>query len=207
MSDYLSSYCSEFVSHLASTAPTPGGGGAAALSGALAAALVSMAGGLSLGKKSTAENTGELVSLTALAKEQAQRLLTLIDSDAAAFEPLSRAYSIPKDAADRAEVLSQASLTAAEAPMEILQSCLTVAENLKRMAEICSRLMLSDVGCAASLCRAAAESAAMNVYVNLPGILNTDKAQEMKEMTGHMLCHVREICDAVSGSVMEKLKG
>lgn len=207
MTEKLSSLCTEFTDCLASTAPVPGGGGAAALCGALAAALVSMAGGLSVGKKSTAENTQELTSLTNEAKQQAQRLLQLIDADAAAFEPLSRAYSIPKDVPDRAEILSQASLTAAEAPMAILQGCLSVAENLERMAKICSRLMLSDVGCAASLCSAAADCAAMNIYVNLPGISDMNKAHELRERADDVLYRCNGMCAAVSGSVMEKLKG
>lgn len=207
MKDELSSLCSEFVSRLASPAPTPGGGGAAALCGALSASLCSMAGELSLGKKSTAQYSLELERLTETAKTRSGELLSLVDEDAAAFEPLSQAYSIPKTEPNRVEILSEASLNACAAPVRILEECLAVTELLQRMAEICSRLMLSDVGCAASLCRAAAESAAMNVYVNLPGILDTDKAQEMKEMTGNMLSHVNEICTAVSGSVMEKLKG
>ena len=98
MNDKLSPLCTEFISQLASTAPVPGGGGAAALCAALSAALVSMAGELSLGKKSTAEYAAELTALKAAAKDKAGHFLALIDADADAFEPLSRAYSIPKDA-------------------------------------------------------------------------------------------------------------
>ena len=207
MSDNLSSLCTEFTRRLASPAPVPGGGGAAALCGALSAALISMAGELSLGKKSTAAHSAEIEKLNAAAKEKAARLLTLIDADAAAFEPLSRAYSIPKDAPERRDVLSAASLTAASAPADILQACLDTAAMLERMAQICSRLMLSDVGCAASLCRAAAECAAMNVYVNLPGIADTSAAEKLRLETDTVLNACRERADAVAQAVLGKLRG
>lgn len=207
MSYKLSSLCTEFTSRLASGAPTPGGGGAAALCGALSAALISMAGELSLGKKSTASHTDEITELNAAAKEKAARLLALIDADAAAFEPLSKAYSVPKDEPRRAEILSGASLTAAAAPMDILSVCLDTAKILERMAEICSRLMLSDVGCAASLCRAAAECAAMNVYVNLPGIIDGDIRCDMRARADCMLTSCSECSDAVAKTVLTKLRG
>lgn len=207
MNDKLSPLCNEFVSQLASPAPVPGGGGAAALCAALSAALVSMAGELSLGKKSTAEYTGELTALKAAAKDKAGHFLALIDADADAFEPLSRAYSIPKDAPLRAAVLSEASLTASSAPMDILAECLETAALLERMAEVCSRLMLSDVGCAASLCRAAAECAAMNVYVNLPGIADAARADKLRSEADSMLENCARRSDAVARSVLTKLRG
>lgn len=207
MNDKLSSLCTEFTTRLASPAPVPGGGGAAALCAALSASLISMAGELSLGKKSTALHTDEIAALNAAAKDKARHFLALIDADADAFEPLSRAYSIPRDAPMRKAVLSEASLTAASAPMAILAECLETAAVLERMAEICSRLMLSDVGCAASLCRAAAECAAMNVYVNLTGIADGEKADELREKTDAALERCEQRCDAVAKAVLAKLRG
>ena len=203
----LSQLCSEFTALLASNAPVPGGGGAAALCGALASALCSMAGELSLGKKSTAAYTDELLSLNTAAREKAQRFLSLIDADAAAFEPLSRAYSIPKAAPDRVEKLSGASITAATAPMDMLTECLDTVALLQRMAEICSPIMLSDVGCAASLCRTAAECAAMNVYVNLPGIADADTARRFREKTDSMLEACAKQAGELSRTVLTKLRG
>jgi len=206
MSDNLSSLCLEFTNRLASPSPVPGGGGAAALCGALASALGSMAGELSKGKKSTAQYSAELEDITKSSKEHAERFLSLIDADAAAFEPLSRAYSIPKDEANRAAVLSEASIIASSAPFDILKECLTVSALLKRMLEICSRIMISDVGCAASLCRAAAECAAMNVYVNLPAIKDADKAAELKRDTEEMLQRCTVELKATADAVMNMLK-
>ena len=207
MNDKLSSLCAEFTTRLASPAPVPGGGGAAALCASLSAALVSMAGELSLGKKSTAAHTEELIALKAAAKEKAGRFLALIDADAAAFEPLSRAYSIPREEAGREAVLSAASITAASAPADMLRECLDLTALLERMADICSRLMLSDVGCAAALCRAAAECAAMNVYVNLPGIADAARVDAVRRETDTMLEDCAARSEAIARKVLMKLRG
>ena len=207
MNDKLSSLCAEFTTRLASPAPVPGGGGAAALCASLSAALVSMAGELSLGKKSTAAHTEELAALKAAAKEKAGRFLALIDADAAAFEPLSRAYSIPREEAGREAVLSAASITAASAPVDMLRECLDLTALLERMADICSRLMLSDVGCAAALCRAAAECAAMNVYVNLPGIADAARVDTVRRETDTMLEDCAARSEAIARKVLMKLRG
>ena len=206
MNDKLSSLCAEFTTRLASPAPVPGGGGAAALCASLSAALVSMAGELSLGKKSTAAHTEELAALKAAAKEKAGRFLALIDADAAAFEPLSRAYSIPRDKAGREAVLSAASITAASAPVDMLRECLDLTALLERMADICSRLMLSDVGCAAALCRAAAECAAMNVYVNLPGISDAETVEEYRREADRLLAACRETAGNLAERIMNDMK-
>ena len=148
----------------------------------------------------------ELEDITASAKEHAARFLTLIDADAAAFKPLSKAYSVPKSDPERAMILSEASLLAASAPLDILKECAAVSGLLKRMFEICSRIMISDVGCAASLCKAAAECAAMNVYVNLPAINDGEKAAAIRKTTDELLLRCTGELTAVSDNVMNTLK-
>ena len=207
MHNNLSSLCSDFTYQLASSAPTPGGGGAAALCAALSAALCSMAGKLSEGKKSAEAFTEELSRRVSAAEKDAEVFLEFIDDDASAFEPLSRAYSIPKDAPEREILLSKASETAAQVPFSMLSRCLVAAENIDGMSRICSRLLLSDVGCAASLCRAAAECAAMNVYVNLPGIADADTARRFREKTDSMLEVCAKQAGELSRTVLTKLRG
>ena len=206
MSDNPSYLCAEFINRLASSSPVPGGGGAAALCGALASALCSMAGELSRGKKSTLPYSAELENITNAAKEHAGRFLTLIDADAAAFKPLSKAYSIPRTDPERDMILSEASLLAASAPLDILKECAAVSGLLKRMLEICSRIMISDVGCAAALCKAAAECAAMNVYVNLPAIKDGEKAAAVRKTADELLLRCTGELTAVSDNVMNTLK-
>ena len=116
------------------------------------------------------------------------RLLTLMDEDAAAFEPLSRVYSLDKSSPGYAEKLTSATLTACKAPFEMMECCCTLIALLEELREKCSVLLLSDVGCAALAARCALESASMNVFVNtrmLPGCAEADtlsaKAQAMLE--------------------------
>lgn len=104
----------EFTCALASASPTPGGGGAAALSGALAAVLGNMVGNLTVGKSKYASVEPQIVLLNRQAEALRKEFLALIDEDAEAFEPLARAYSIPKDAPGRAKIMQTALARAVE---------------------------------------------------------------------------------------------
>ena len=156
----------EFALDLASAAPVPGGGGAAAVVGALAAALGSMVGNLTVGKKKYAQNEPRLLELGARAEELRNELLSQVEADALAFEPLSRAYGIPKDTPGREEELEACLHAAAEPPMAILRLSCEVAALSEEYARLGSRLMISDAGCSAALAVAAIKAAALNVRVN-----------------------------------------
>lgn len=159
--------CLNFTNRLAAREPVPGGGGAAALIGALAAALGSMAGNYTVGKKAYAAHESEVRSAIEAADGLRARLLALIDADAEAFEPLSRAYALPRDDPDTEAALQEATRGAVLAPMGIAQCCAELAPVLEILHAYGSRLMQSDVGCAAYAAAAAAECAYLNVLVNL----------------------------------------
>lgn len=158
--------CGDFLDALASKAPTPGGGGASALAGALGAALASMVGGYTVGKKAYAGVEAEVRTLMERAEDLRARLLALVDEDAAAFEPLSRAYAIPKDDPGRGEVMERCLRDAAAAPMEILRLSGQAVELHRAMLEKGSAMLRSDVGVGAALCRGALYGALLNVKVN-----------------------------------------
>ncbi len=161
-----------FTDALASAAPTPGGGGSAALAGALAAALCAMSSRLTEGRRKYADRAEALRRIVSRSDELRTRLLHLICEDAAGFAPLAAAYSLPKDEPETKQLLRDATLGACEAPMEMLRCAAAVIELLEEARELASPLLLSDVGCGASLARASLECAAMNVLVNtrsLPG--------------------------------------
>lgn len=168
-----------FTEALASTAPTPGGGGAAALMGALAASLGRMASQLSVGKKTETERAERLREIAERCETLRRSFLEQIDADEAAFLPLSRAYRLPKETPERAETLRRASLDACAAAEEMLRLCARTASLLTRLREQVSPLLLSDVGCAAAACRAALLCAAMNVYVNTRGYPEDEGAQRL----------------------------
>lgn len=157
----------EFSARLAAKEPVPGGGGAAALIGALAAALGSMAGRYTIGKKAYAAHEPEVLAAVQAADELRLRLLAFIDADAEAFAPLSNAYALPKDDPNTEAALIEATRGAVLAPIGIVQCCAELAPILETLRSYGSKIMQSDVGCAAYAAAAAMECADLNVLVNL----------------------------------------
>ena len=193
----------KFLAELASSAPTPGGGGAAALCGALGIALGNMVGSLTLGKKKYADVQEDIQALNAEAEALRADFVTLIDADAEAFAPLSRAYSIPKDDPARDEIMEPALLRAAEAPLEIMRKCAEALELISGYAAKGSALAISDAGCAAALCGAAMEAAALNVKINTKSMKNRAVSDninaEMNELLQKYFALSQEIYNDVSG--------
>ena len=99
--------CTEFVDVLASKAAVPGGGGASALVGAVGTALGSMVGNLTVGKKKYADVEADILVIMDKAAALQKELLRLVDEDAVVFEPLSKAYGIPKDDPNREKIMER----------------------------------------------------------------------------------------------------
>ena len=193
----------KFLEALASSAPTPGGGGAAALCGALGIALGNMVGSLTLGKKKYADVQEDIAELNAKAEALRAGFVALVDADAEAFAPLSRAYAIPKDDPARDEIMEPALLKAAEAPLENMRKCAEALELISGYAAKGSALAISDAGCAAALCGAAMEAAALNVKINTKSMKNRAVADninaEMNELLQKYSALSQEIYNDVSG--------
>ncbi len=166
MDDATLKSCREFVSLLASDAPAPGGGGAAALVGAIGTALGNMVGALTVGKKKYADVEEKIKCLMSRCDELQTQLLDQVAADAEGFVPLAKAYGIPKDDPNRAETLERATVTACQAPMRIMELCCDSLNVISVMAEKGSRLAVSDAGCAAALVKAALQAASLNVFIN-----------------------------------------
>lgn len=179
--DMLNNSLEHFSAKLASAAPTPGGGGAAALAGALAVALGNMVGSLTVGKKKYADVEDRIKELNAASEELRAKLLAQMDEDAKAFEPLSKAYGIPKDDPTRDQVLEECLHNAAEPPMNILRLSCEAMDLIAEYAEKGSRLVISDAGCAAAMAQAAIRSAALNVAINTRLMKDRDYAEKMNE--------------------------
>ena len=158
--------CDEFTKKIASTEPAPGGGGAAAMTGAIAIALADMVCEFTIGKKKYADVEDRAKELQKRSLEIRARLIELIDEDAENFEPLSRAYSIPKDDQGRDEEMERCLRLAVKAPLEIFDLCAESVKILRELELIGSRIIVSDAYTGSSLAEAALESAAINVKVN-----------------------------------------
>ncbi len=192
-----------FLAVLASKAPTPGGGGAAALCGAVGAALGNMVGNLTLGKKKYADVEEDIKILNEKAEKLRAEFLALIDADAEAFEPLSRAYAIPKDAPERAEVMEAALMRAAAPPLEIMRRCAAALSLVREYAAKGSALAVSDAGCAAAIIRGALEAAALNVFINTKSMNNREEAEKLYQEAHEIL----ENCGDAAQEIYEDVLG
>lgn len=199
--------CESFAEALASKASVPGGGGAAAMAGALGIALCSMVGNFTVGKKKYAAVEEDVKVMMGKAEALRLRLLELVQADALAFAPLSKAYAIPKDDPDRDRVMEEATLNACQAPIEMVRCCAQAIALLEEMLEKGSRMLISDVGCGAVLCRAAMESAAMNVFVNTKTLLDREEALRIEGEVDDLMQTWLPAADAVARKVTEIIRG
>lgn len=170
-----------FIEELSSSAPTPGGGGASALIGALSSALCNMVVNLTTGKKKYAAYQDKLDEYIVSIENMTSRLLEDIEKDAKAFAPLAAAYSMDKDTTRYEEIMEEAILNAATAPMEITHDIYNLVPIIEELEVIGSRLAISDVAVAATAARAALEGAVMNVYINTKFMKNREVAMAMNE--------------------------
>ena len=185
--DYTTRSCREFVDALASDAPAPGGGGAAALIGALGTALGNMVGALTVGKKKYADVEEEIRALMARCGTLQGQLLDQVPADVEAFLPLARAYGIPKDDPGRNETLEKATINACAVPVHIMELCCESLDVIAVMAEKGSRLAVSDAGCAAVTVKAALQAASLNVFINTKTLKNRALAEELNARCLDML--------------------
>ena len=166
----------QFLSELSSNAPVPGGGGASAAVGAFAAALGMMVTNLTIGKKKYADYEEEVKAVRDRLEGLRDQLIDLVDGDAVAFEPLSKAYSIPKDDPERDTIMENALYEASVVPMGIMETVLAAAKELEILVEKGSKLAVSDVGVGILFAQAAIEGASLNVYINTKSMKDRERA-------------------------------
>lgn len=206
MKDMTQESCRAFISALASGAPTPGGGGAAALVGAVGTALGNMVGALTVGKRKYAAVQDEIVALMAKCDALQDTLLNQVAADAKGFEPLAQAYGIPKDDPTRETRLEAATITACEAPMRIMELCCEAIEAVTVFAEKGSRLAVSDAGCAAACLKAALQSASLNVMINTRSLKDRARAAELDKRVADMLARYGAMADGIFETVANGLR-
>lgn len=197
--------CQGFLDALASKAPVPGGGGASALVGALGTALCTMVGNYTVGKEKYAEVEEDVKALMAKAEDIRARLLALVDADAEAFEPLSKAYAIPKDDPNREAVMEQCLRDAAATPMEILRLSCQAIDLHREMLDKGSVMMLSDVGTGVIFCQSALYGAALNVRVNTKSMTDRTFAKAMDEETDALVEQYGTIARQVYNVILGRL--
>lgn len=202
--------CGAFVEILASKDPVPGGGGASALVGALGTALGNMVGSLTVGKKKYAAVEEDIRRLKQEADALQQELLELVDRDAEVFEPLARAYGMPKDTeeqqAEKDRVMEEALRLACSVPLEIMKKSCRAIELQQEFAEKGSTLALSDAGVGAIFCKAALQGASLNVFINTGLMKDRDYAEKINQLAEEMLEQYGKLADQVHQMVVSRIR-
>ncbi len=200
----------EFLDALSSAEPVPGGGGASAAVGACACALGMMVANLTVGKKKYAEYEEEIKEALKKLEELRDRLVILTDADAEAFEPLSKAYGLPKETKEQQEekerVLEAALYEASVVPMEIMETILEAMSYLEALSEKGSRIVISDVGAGILFAEAALEGASLNIFINTKLMKNRERAEELGRKAEEMIQRGRELKDVIYNTVLKEVK-
>jgi formiminotetrahydrofolate cyclodeaminase len=201
--------CEEFIEILASKEPVPGGGGASALVGAIGTALGNMVGSLTVGKKKYADVQDDILKLKAEADQLQADLIRLVARDAEVFEPLSKAYGMPKDTeeqkAEKARVMEMCLKEACSVPLEIMEKCCDAIDLHREFAQKGTAIAISDVGVGVVFCKAALMGASLNVFINTKAMTDRAYADQINEKTNAMLAKYTALADEIYASVQSRL--
>lgn len=201
----------DFVEALSSRQPVPGGGGASALVGGLAAALGLMVGNLTVGKKRYADVEAEVISMMDRLTDMRGEMTRLIDEDGEVFAPLAVAYGLPAGTEEEKEykvqVMEKNLLAASLVPVRVMELAVDILEILEELEKKGSVMAVSDVGVAAQLARTAVTGAAMNVYINTKSMRDREKAEEINSRCGAAMAGGMDLADRIYDRVLTRLKG
>ena len=200
----------EVLEALSSKEPVPGGGGASAAVGAFAGALGMMVANLTIGKKRYADVEEEIKASLIKLKGLQEELVRLTDADAKAFEPLSKAYGLPRETKEQQEkkeaVMEEALYEASVVPMEIMETIRKVMEELEVLGEKGSRIAVSDVGVGILFAQAALEGASLNIFINTKLMKNRERAKEMNSKAEAMIQEGSRQKEKIYQDVLEKIR-
>jgi formiminotetrahydrofolate cyclodeaminase len=199
----------KFLDELASEQPTPGGGGAAAIMGAVGAALVSMVANLTIGKKNYEAFDAELKEARAKAEALRAELTAAINEDVDAFNAVMGAYGLPRatddETAARAAAIQAALKQATDAPLRAVKACHEVIKLSAVVAEKGNVNVISDAGVAVLAANAGLRSAALNVYINAKSIKDREFAEirlgEVNALTDLAALKTEEVYAVVRGKI------
>jgi formiminotetrahydrofolate cyclodeaminase len=208
VTDFSRQTLQEFLGALASDAPTPGGGTAAAVAGAMGAALAGMVATLTLSREKYAAAHDAVRPIGEAAAAGRAELLALARRDAEAYDAVVAARRMPKESeeqkAARARAIAAATRQAAETPMETARLAVRILESLPELVEKGNPNAASDAGAAALLLEAAAEAALLNVSINLGGAEDPDFVSRMQKETADIQVEAQRIRSRVLAAVRRR---
>lgn len=201
----------EFAAKLASGDPTPGGGSASALVGALGASLLRMVGALTTSSSKLAEYHAEAAAAAAKAEALQRGLLQAVDEDVRAYDAVTAAYRMPKatdgDRAARSRAIQAALADAIGPPLRVVELSRDVAALAASVSQYGNPNAISDVGCAALCAQAAARGAWFNVKINANGLKDAGAAEASVARARRALAQVDVAVEVTLGRVRAQLGG
>jgi formiminotetrahydrofolate cyclodeaminase len=198
-----------FLDELASSAPTPGGGSAAAVMGAMGAALLSMVCRLTVGKKDYESVEASMREALARSESLREQLTAMVAADVQVFEALMAAYKLPRstdpEKLARGQAIQEALKQATDVPLECAAACAEVLGLSRQVALQGHRSVISDAGVAALVAHAALRSAALNVFINVPSIQDAEFVRSRGARLDALLAQCSEASEQVYQTVLKRL--
>ena len=199
----------EFVDLLASDAPAPGGGSAAALEGALGAALTAMVCGLTVGKKKYAEFQELAESAQAKATDLKARFVDVMDRDTEAFNVVSAAFGMPKatdeEKAARSAAIQEGLKGCTKTPFEMMELAVETLELTASILGKSNDSAASDLGVSALSLRAAIQGAWLNVLINIGSLKDTALAEDYRAKGEALLAKALPLADEIYSTVVSQM--
>lgn len=199
----------EFVNLMASDAPAPGGGSAAALEGAVGAALTAMVCALTVGKKKYADVQELAVESQKKAEELKARFVDVMNRDTEAFNAVSAVFAMPKDTdeqkAARKAAMQEALKGCTKTPFEMMQLACETLELTRSLVGRLNASAASDLGCSALSLRAAIQGAWLNVLINISGINDEAFAAEYRKNGEALLAKALPLADEIYAEILKTM--
>lgn len=210
MSEFTLLSCREFTDLLSTKTPVPGGGGASALAGAVGAALGTMVGNLTVGKKKYVAVEPEIKATMEKMEALRLRLLSLVEEDARVFAPLAEAYKLPnttdEEKAAKAKVMEACLRDACDVPLSIMECCCEAIHLQRVFGEKGSVIAVSDAGVGVAICKAALQGAYLNVKINTRSMKDREYALAIDEKADKMMADNLAAADEIYDLVLGKLR-
>ena len=199
----------EFVDLLASDAPAPGGGSAAALEGALGAALTAMVCGLTVGKKKYAEFQELAEEAQKKATDLKVRFVDVMDRDTEAFNVVSAAFGMPKatdeEKAARSAAIQEGLKGCTKTPFEMMELAVETLELTASILGKSNDSAASDLGVSALSLRAAIQGAWLNVLINIGSLKDTALAEDYRAKGEALLAKALPLADEIYSTVVSQM--
>jgi formiminotetrahydrofolate cyclodeaminase len=199
-----------FIEEISSSSPTPGGGSVSAFNGVLGTSLGLMVCNLTIGKKKYESVEAEVLEIKNRLQNFREKFLELYDEDSKAFDKVMEAIKLPKESEEdkikRTHAIEDATVYATEVPINVIQACSEVTNDLIRLSEIGNQNSLSDAGVALILIKSSAEGAMLNVMINTRSLNDRDRSMNLVLSAAQKLTELEAKIDEALKNIKKKLE-